>query len=63
MKPTQYEILLPTVFNQAFDYLAPDDVELNIGDIVSVPFGKQELLGVAGYAPHKTSACVSSLRV
>ena len=46
MKPTQYEILLPTVFNQAFDYLAPDDVEINIGDIVSVPFGKQELLGV-----------------
>jgi len=46
MKPSQYEILLPTLFNQAFDYLAPDDVHISIGDIVAVPFGRQELLGV-----------------
>ena len=46
MKPNQYEILLPTVFNQAFDYFAPDGVSASVGDIVSVPFGKQELLGV-----------------
>jgi len=46
MKPAQYEILLPTVFDRAFDYLAPEGMVLNVGDIVSVPFGKQELLGV-----------------
>lgn len=46
MNPAQYEILLPTVFDRAFDYLAPEGMVLNVGDIVSVPFGKQELLGV-----------------
>jgi primosomal protein N' (replication factor Y) len=46
MNPDQYEILLPTVFDRAFDYLAPEGMVLNVGDIVSVPFGKQELLGV-----------------
>jgi primosomal protein N' (replication factor Y) len=46
MKPSQYEILLPTLFNQAFDYLAADDAQLSLGDIVTVPFGRQELLGV-----------------
>ncbi len=46
MNPAQYEILLPTVFDQAFDYLAPDGVSVSVGDVVSVPFGKQELLGV-----------------
>lgn len=42
----QYEILLPTVFDRAFDYRAPEGLTVNNGYIVSVPFGKQELLGV-----------------
>ncbi len=46
MKPAQFEILLPTAVNQAFDYLAPDGVLLKSGDIVTVPFGKSESLGV-----------------
>lgn len=46
MKPSQFEILLPTVVNQAFDYLAPDGMSLKAGDIVTVPFGKSESLGV-----------------
>lgn len=46
MKPNQFEILLPTAVNQAFDYLAPDFMDINIGDIVTVPFGKNESLGV-----------------
>ena len=41
-----YQVLLPTIFYKAFDYLAPDGVELVAGQIVSCPFGKQELLGV-----------------
>ena len=45
-KSSQYEVLLPTVFDRAFDYLAPEGIVLALGDIVSVPFGKQELLGV-----------------
>ncbi len=42
----QFEILLPTVVNQAFDYLAPQGMTLKAGDIVTVPFGKSESLGV-----------------
>ena len=46
MKPAQFEILLPTAVNQAFDYLAPEGMSLNAGDIVTIPFGKSESLGV-----------------
>lgn len=50
MKPashhSQFEIVLPAVVNQAFDYLAPEGMELAAGDIVTVPFGKSESLGV-----------------
>jgi len=46
MKPNQFEILLPTAVNQAFDYLAPDGMSLKAGDIVTVPFGRSESLGV-----------------
>ena len=46
MKPEQFEILLPTAVNQAFDYLAPDGMALAAGDIVTVPFGKSQSLAV-----------------
>lgn len=46
MKPEQFEILLSTAVNKAFDYLAPEEMSLKAGDIVSVPFGKSESLGV-----------------
>jgi primosomal protein N' (replication factor Y) len=42
----QFEILLPTALDHGFDYLAPDGVELKAGDIVTVPFGKSESIGV-----------------
>ena len=46
MSISQFEIVLPTVAGRSFDYLAPDDVMLQVGDIVTVPFGKSESLGV-----------------
>jgi primosomal protein N' (replication factor Y) len=46
MSANQFSILLPTAVNQAFDYLAPDGMSLKAGDIVTVPFGKSESLGV-----------------
>ena len=42
----QIEVLVPTAVNQGFDYLCPPGVVLQAGDIVTVPFGKKELLGV-----------------
>ena len=42
MKPTQREIVLPSAFDRGFDYLG----EAGAGEIVSVPFGKGESLGV-----------------
>lgn len=46
MNQQQFSILLPTSVNQAFDYLAPENMRLKAGDIVTIPFGKSELLGV-----------------
>lgn len=40
----QLEVLLPTGVSHGFDYLAP--LDLREGDIVSVPFGRGETLGV-----------------
>lgn len=48
MKPSlnQIEIILPNTIGQGFDYLAPEGMTLTAGDIVTVPFGKGESLGV-----------------
>lgn len=42
----QLEVLLPTAVDRGFDYLAPAGEALSPGDIVGVPFGKGETLGV-----------------
>lgn len=46
MKPRQVEVLLPTAVSQGFDYTVPTDMPLAVGDIVTVPFGRGESLGV-----------------
>lgn len=58
----QVEILLPTAAPHGFDYAVPEGMRLAEGDIVSVPFGKGESLGVvwgegkAKLAPGKIKA-------
>jgi primosomal protein N' (replication factor Y) len=42
----QVEVLLPTAVAHGFDYSVPDGMELSAGDIVTVPFGRSESLGV-----------------
>jgi len=42
----QVEILLPTAAPHGFDYRVPEGMTLKAGDIVSVPFGRGESLGV-----------------
>jgi primosomal protein N' (replication factor Y) len=42
----QAEVLLPTAAPHGFDYRVPDDMTLVAGDIVSVPFGRGQSLGV-----------------
>jgi len=42
----QLEVLLPTAVGHGFDYLATAQMGLSEGDIVSVPFGRGDLLGV-----------------
>jgi len=46
MNPRQVEILLPSAAPHGFDYLVPDELHLAAGDIVSVPFGSGQSLGV-----------------
>jgi primosomal protein N' (replication factor Y) (superfamily II helicase) len=46
MQSTQLEILLPNAAPRGFDYLAPASMALAVGDIVSVPFGSGQSLGV-----------------
>ena len=40
----KYPILLPNIFNYPFTY--ESDLNLKIGEYVSVPFGKNKLTGV-----------------
>ena len=40
----KYPILLPNIFNHPFTY--ESDLDLKIGEYVSVPFGKNKLTGV-----------------
>jgi primosomal protein N' (replication factor Y) len=42
----QAEILIPTAVDRAFDYAVPEGLRLAAGDIVSVPLGKKQTLGV-----------------
>lgn len=43
---SQVEVLLPTAVAHGFDYAVPGGMELHAGDIVTVPFGKGQSLGV-----------------
>lgn len=40
------QILLPTPFDEGFSYFVPEDFNLNIGDVVKVPFRNDEIYGV-----------------
>lgn len=40
------KILLPVAKLFPLDYLIPEDLELNIGDLVVVPFRNKELTGI-----------------
>jgi len=42
----QIEVLLPTAIDHGFDYLSPEGAALAAGDIVSVPLGRGQSLGV-----------------
>jgi primosomal protein N' (replication factor Y) len=42
----QLEVLLPGAFDHGFDYVVPETMTLAPGDIVSVPFGRGQSLGV-----------------
>ncbi|MFW0777763.1 MAG: replication restart helicase PriA [Rickettsiales bacterium] len=43
---SQLEVLLPSAAPHGFDYAVPDGLSPSVGDIVSVPFGRGESLGV-----------------
>jgi primosomal protein N' (replication factor Y) len=40
------DVLVPVALNQAYSYRAPRGVELQPGDVVSVPLGPREVIGV-----------------
>jgi primosomal protein N' (replication factor Y) len=41
-----YQILLPIPFDHGFSYFAPQGLDLQIGDVVKVPFRSKEIFGV-----------------
>ncbi|HBB55541.1 MAG TPA: hypothetical protein DCZ49_05080, partial [Hyphomonadaceae bacterium] len=45
------QVLLPMPLPEPFDYLAPAEWTLNIGDFVKAPLGPRESLGVVWAAP------------
>ncbi len=42
----QVEILLPGVFDHGFDYLLPAGTQASVGQVVRVPFGRSDVLGI-----------------
>ncbi len=38
------DVLLPLALDQAYSYAVPDGLELQLGDVVSIPFGKSKFL-------------------
>lgn len=46
MKDSQISVLLPLNVPSAFTYAVPEKLELDIGDFVTVPFGKKTIIGV-----------------
>lgn len=41
-----YGVLLPLPFNDVFDYQTDDNITLALGQLVVVPFGREEMVGV-----------------
>ncbi len=39
-------VQLPLAINQTYDYLVPEDMQLEVGDFVLVPLGQQQKIGV-----------------
>jgi primosomal protein N' (replication factor Y) (superfamily II helicase) len=46
------DILVPVALDHAYSYRMPDDLELNPGDVVTVPLGTRECLGVVWAENH-----------
>src|SRR3954466_15403529 len=46
MAPRIVDVLLPVALDHAYSYRAPAELELKVGDIVSVPLGPREAVGV-----------------
>ena len=46
LMPKYIKILLPKPFDKPFDYMVEDDVQIELGAFVAVPFGKNQLRGV-----------------
>ncbi len=40
------DVLLPLALDQAYSYRVPDNLDLEAGDVVSIPFGPREAIGV-----------------
>lgn len=42
----QVTVVLPVHIGEGFDYLVPEGMEVSLGSLVTVPFGKKEIIGV-----------------
>ena len=46
MAPRIVDVLVPVALDHAYSYRAPAELNLQVGDIVSVPLGPREAIGV-----------------
>ena len=46
MAPRIVDVLMPVALDHAYSYRAPEELELSVGDLVAVPLGPREALGV-----------------
>lgn len=57
------QVLLPMPLPEPFDYLAPAEWTLNIGDFVKAPLGPRESLGVVWAAPSLLEGPIGKLKM
>lgn len=62
MRPTIAQVALPVPLDKRFDYLIPNEQFPVIGGRVSVPFGRQTLVGVVTALVHKSDFPVHQLK-
>src|SRR3954468_1271076 len=52
------DVLVPVALNQTYSYRVPRGMELDVGDVIAVPLGPREVIGVVWAHNEKPDPCL-----